>query len=83
MMGFWVVALGLAAIWILLVMPVFGLICLALCLLFGHLNKKHVRSFPGGRWGWRRVLALIFGILAGINLLIGAAGWVFVLVTGA
>ena len=83
MMGFWVVALGLAAIWILLVMPAFGLVCLALSLLFQHLHRRHARSAcEGSVRRWRRVLAIIFGILAGLNLLGGAAGWIFVLVTG-
>ena len=82
-MGFFVVMLGLGAAWALLVMPVFGLVCLALSLLFRYLHKKHVQNAENAaRWGWRRIAFIIFAVLAGGNLLVSAACWIGMLIIG-
>ena len=83
MMGFFVVMIGLGAAWVLLVMPAFGLICLALSLLFRHLHKKHVQSAADGRAAkWRRVLSIVLALIGGLNLIAAAVGWIFLLIAG-
>ena len=76
-MGFFVVLLNLAMVWILLVMPVCGLIFLALSLFFRRLHKKHM-----GQSSWRRIVSIICAVLAGLNLLAGAVGWIFMAIAG-
>lgn len=84
MMGFWVVVMTWAAIWILAVMPICGAILLAVSLLLRHLHKRYIRGLPEGEAPrkWRRVLSIVCGALAGINLLGGIAGWITALVLG-
>ncbi|MBQ8507612.1 MAG: hypothetical protein IJ466_09320 [Clostridia bacterium] len=61
--------------------PLCGIFFLALSLLFRWLHKRYLlylQITPVKRW--RRVLSIVFGILAGVNLLAGAAGWIFFLI---
>ena len=55
-----------------------------LCLLFRWLHRRYVRNLNGGfPRRWRKVLAILCGVLAGANLLAGAAGWIFFLLARA
>ena len=61
--------------------PLCGLVFLALSLLFRYLHKRYLlylQITPVQKW--RRVLSIVFGVLAALNLLAGAAGWIFFLI---
>ena len=69
---------------VLIAMPVCGLVYLALSLLFRWLHKRYLlylQITPVRKW--RRVLSIIFGVLAALNLIGGAAGWIFYLIASA
>ena len=64
--------------------PLCGLVFLALSLLFRHLHKRYLlylQITPVQKW--RRVLSIVFAVLAALNLLAGAAGWIFFLIARA
>ena len=61
--------------------PLCGLFYLALCLLFRYLHRRYLAKSEGGEMRkWRKVLSIICGVLAGLNLAAGAAGWIFFLI---
>lgn len=84
MMGFWVVMFAAAAIWILFVMPVCGVILLAASLVLRRLHKRYLRNLPEGEKAkkWRKVVSNVCAVLAGLNLLGGIAGWLTTLILG-
>ena len=69
---------------VLICMPVCGLVFLALSLLFRRLHRRYLlRLAAPPAKKWRRILSILFAVLAALNLLAGAAGWIFMRVAGA
>jgi len=64
--------------------PLCALFYMVLWLIFSRLHRKYLeRTADAPPKKWRRILSIICGVLAILNLLAGAAGWAIILCAGA
>ena len=61
--------------------PLCALFYIALWFIFGRLHRKYLeRNVDVPPKKWRRIVSMICGILAILNLIAGAAGWILMVV---